>query len=128
MQGLKDIKPLVAVPDHSLLILLGLMIALLIMIGALVAWLKRPKRRRRKKLSPKEKALQTLKAISFEDTKKSVYDFSENMHILIPDEKKEQLQKLLKKLEVYKYKKEVPSLSDADKKVMKSMIEEVGNV
>lgn len=128
MQGLKDIKPLVAVPDHSLLLLLSIMIALFIMIVALIVWFKKPKRRRRKKLTTKEQAIHNLKAIDFVDTKKSVYDFSENMYPLLGEQNRERFEKLLEKLELYKYKKEVPSLSTEDKKAMKEMIKEVTDV
>ena len=128
MQGLKDIKPLVEVPDNSLLILMLIMIALLILtIGAYI-WYKRPRRRRRKKPTPRELAQGKLKGLDFTDTKKAVYDFSEAMHLLIPDEKKTALDALLKKLEIYKYKKSIPALSDEDKNSMQAMIKELGDV
>ncbi len=128
MQGLKDIKPLVEVPDHSLLVLLLIMIALVALGIGLYLWYKKPRRRRRKKPTARELAQEQLKTLDFTDTKKAVYDFSEAMHLLIPDEKKETLQALLKKLEIYKYKKSIPTLSDEDKNAMQAMIKELGNV
>ncbi len=128
MQGLKDIKPLVEVPDNSLLILMLIMIALLLVVIGAYLWYKRPRRRRRKKPTARELAQGKLKGLDFTDTKRTVYDFSEAMHLLVPDEKKEALDALLKKLEIYKYKKSIPPLSDEDKKAMQTMIEEIKNV
>jgi flagellar biosynthesis/type III secretory pathway M-ring protein FliF/YscJ len=128
MEGLKDIKPLVAVPDNSLWMVLSIMIGLLLVALLLYLWFKKPKRKRRKQRTPKEQALQNLATIDFDKTKEAVYTFSENLHILLPQEQKEAFEKLLKKLEVYKYKKSVPALSETDKAEMKKMIEEVQHV
>jgi len=124
MQGLKDIKPLMTVPDNSLLMLISLIVALLIIILGLYFWLKKPARKRRKRLSKREQAAENLKALDFSDTKEAVYDFCENMHVLLNDNENEAFHKLLEKLEVYKYKKEAPPLSEADKQEMIKMVKE----
>ena len=128
MQGLKDIKPLVTVPDYSLWALLSIMIALLVVGVGLYFWLRKPTRKRRKRRSQKEIACDALKAIDFKDTKKSVYDFSEYMRTLLPEGKEKAFEKLLERLESYKYKKNIPSLSKEDKEAMQKMIKEVTNV
>jgi hypothetical protein len=128
MEGLKDIKPLVTVPDDSLWITLSIMIGLLLSALLLYLWLKKPRRKRRKRLTAKEQALKNLETIDFNNTKEAVYTFSENVHLLVPQEQQEAFEKLLKKLERYKYKKSVPTLSEADKNEMKKMIKEVQNV
>jgi len=128
MQGLKDIKPLMTVPDHSLLMLLSLVVGLLLLALGLYFWLKKPTRKRRRRLSKREQAAENLKALDFSDTKEAVYNFSENMHVLTDENENETFHKLLEKLEVYKYKKEVPPLSESDKQEMIKMIKEYSNV
>jgi len=128
MQGLKDIKPLMTVPDHSLLMLLSLIAGVLLLALGLYFWLKKPARKRRRRLSKREQAVENLKALDFSDTKEAVYDFSENMHVLTDENDNEAFHKLLEKLEVYKYKKEVPPLSESDKQEMIKMIKEQSNV
>ena len=128
MQGLKDIKPLMTVPDHSLLMLLSLIAGVLVLALGLYFWLKKPARKRRRRLSKREQAVENLKALDFSDTKETVYDFSESMHVLTDENENETFHKLLEKLEVYKYKKEVPSLSESDKQEMIKMIKEHSNV
>ena len=128
MQGLKDIKPLMTVPDNSLLILISLIAGVLVIVLGLYFWLKKPTRKRRRRLSKREQAVENLKALDFSDTKEAVYNFSENMHVLTDENENEAFHRLLDKLEVYKYKKEVPTLSESDKQEMIKMIKEHSNV
>ena len=128
MQGLKDIKPLMTVPDNSLFILISLIVGVLVIVLGLYFWLKKPTRKRRRRLSKREQAAENLKALDFSDTKEAVYDFSENMHVLTDENENEAFHRLLDKLEVYKYKKEVPALSESDKQEMIKMIKEHSNV
>jgi len=128
MQGLKDIKPLMSVPDHSLLMLIFLIVALVVIMLGLYFWLKRPARKRRRRLSKREQAAENLKALDFSNTKETVYDFSENMHVLTNESENEAFHRLLGKLEIYKYKKEVPPLNESDKQEMIKMIKEHTNV
>jgi len=128
MQGLKDIKPLMTVPDHSLLMLISLIAGVLVLALGIYFRLKKPARKRRRRLSKREQAAENLKALDFSDTKEAVYDFSENMHVLTDESDNEAFHKLLEKLEVYKYKKEVPPLSESDKQEMIKMIKEHSNV
>jgi uncharacterized protein YneF (UPF0154 family) len=128
MKGLKDIKPLVEVPDNSLMITILLLVALLILIGLIVWFFKIDKRVRRKKASPKELARDRLKSIDFLDTKDAVYRFSEDMRLLKGSNKDDMLESFIDKLERYKYKKDVPSLSDEDINMMKKMIKEATDV
>ncbi len=128
MQGLKDIKPLMTVPDNSLLMLISLIVGVLVIVLGLYFWLKKPTRKRRRRLSKREQAVENLKALDFSDTKEAVYEFSENMHVLTDEKENEAFHRLLDKLEIYKYKKEVPVLSESDKQEMIKMIKEHSNV
>jgi hypothetical protein len=125
MKGLKDIKPLVDVPDSSMYVLILIIISLSVFIGLILWWIKRPKRRRKRKLSPQELAKIELESIDFNNTKNAVYTFSEFMRFLVDNETQQEFEKLINKLELYKYKKEIPSLSLEDKEAMKKMIKEV---
>jgi len=125
MEGLRDIKGFVEVPDESFfyLVLSGFALGLLL---TFLAWfifrLLKPKRKS-KRLSPKELAKLELKKIEFTDTKEAVYSFSENTQVVSPEHPA--LLDLLPKLEVYKFKKEVPELSSEDIEKMKSIIREL---
>ena len=125
MEGLKDIKGFVEVPDQSFfyfILTLSGATFLLLMFIFLFFWYRRPKRKR-KRLSLKEEAIINLKAIDFSDTKEAVYSFSENTQLIVNEDEK--LKNLLKKLEEYKYKKEVPTLSSEDKELMQKFIKEL---
>ncbi len=128
MADLKDIKGLVEVPDASLWWFVLTVLALL--AGAVLLFRlyrgRTRSRRRRRRMSPEEIAVRKLASIDYEDTKAAVYTFSENMKLLadlkgpIPG-----LQALLEKLERYKYKREVPPLSEEDREAMRAMIKKV---
>jgi len=127
MEELKDIKGFVAVPDDSffhLMLIVGGVVVLLLLIALFWWWNQKPKRRRRR-LSPQAIAREQLQLLDFEDTKGAVYGFSEHAQLLAPDDPK--LQELLKKLEIYKYKKEVPTLSQEDKAAMQRIIKELSD-
>ena len=127
MEGLKDIKGFVEVPDQSflyfMLTLSGAVLLLLALI-TLFVWYRKPKRKR-KRLNAKEEAIINLQAIDFNNTKEAVYSFSENAQIV--KEEAEGLKELLQKLEAYKFQKEVPSLTNEDKEEMKKLIKELIN-
>jgi hypothetical protein len=104
------------------------MIGLLVVGIGLYVWLKKPRRKRRKKRSKEMLAREGLKALDFNDTKRAVYDFSEHMQTLLPQSHQAAFEKLLERLEIYKYKKNIPPLSQEDKEAMQKMIKEVTDV
>jgi len=125
MEELKDIKGFVEVPDESffyLMLTVGLALVLIALLVWFVLWLRKPKRKS-KRLTPKELSRLALQNIDFSDTKEAVYSFSENAQIVSPEHPA--LLMLLPKLEDYKFKREVPELSDEDKERMKSIIKEL---
>ena len=125
MEELKDIKGFVEVPDSSFLyfmLTLGGLMALLVGLVLLYLWFRKPKRRARR-LSAKALAKRALKSIDFNDTKESVYLFSENIQIVEPEN--QELEKFLNQLEIYKFKREVPTLAEEDKSKMKRYIKEL---
>ena len=125
MEELRDIKGFVEVPDESFFYSVLMMFFLGILL-AFFAWLysrwREPKRRKRR-LSAKELAKLRLSEIDFIDTKEAVYTFSEAGQVLSPEHPA--LLSLLSQLEQYKFKKEVPELSEEDKREMKRIIKEL---
>ena len=125
MEELKDIKGFVEVPDSSFLyfmLTLGGLMALLVGLVLLYLWFRKPKRRARR-LSAEELAKRALKSIDFNDTKESVYLFSENIQIVEPEN--QELDDFLNQLEIYKFKREVPPLAEEDKLRMQRYIKEL---
>jgi len=125
MEELRDIKGLVEVTDYSLyylsaLVLLGLI--LLLILGALLY--RRVTRKR--VLTQREVAIGRLKSFAFDDAKESVYAFSHLAQYAVSESRREGLEKLLARLEPYKYRKEVPELDDELKAEMQRFIEELG--
>ncbi len=127
LDKLKDIKPPVEV-EGSFWLFLILIILSLLLFGAIGYFLyKFLKRRKKRRKTKRELALDALREIDFKDTKKAVYDFTENAFLAIEEdmEKEEKLKNILKELEIYKYKKDIPPLSKEHIKMMKKFIKEI---
>ncbi len=118
IKGLKDIKPIVDIPDNSLIIFSVILFVILIILILLYLLLK-PKRKRRKKLTQRELDLQELKNIDFSNDKEVAYTFSTKASEFL-DAKK--YKEIVSKLESYKYKKDTPKMSEELKKEIKKVI------
>ena len=120
---LKDIKPIVEVPDSSVWLFAAIVIGAVIIIGLLVWWVIRLKKARID--ARRVEALRRLDALDLDsDTKKAVYDFSLLGHFVTTPKTEQTFRELLSALEPYKFKKEVPALDAALKKRMKQFIKE----
>ena len=124
MQGLKDIKGLVEVPDYSLWILLSIVIFVIFFI-ILIIYLYKNKRKRKKKPTFEQIARKNLKEIDFSNTKNTVYTFSENFQYFVNEENKEAFKKLQKELAAYKYKKDINELPNKLEENIKKLIKEI---
>jgi len=107
---LRDIKPLLEIPDYSYYLYIGLiLLAILVVVGVLffvikMAWLNR-------KVDMKKLYFQRLEAVDWIDSKKSAYAITLLAHHFIDNEKvKEIYEQTLPLLEPYKYRKDVPSV------------------
>ena len=110
---LHDIKPLVEVPDNSLIVLLILAaIVLTLIIVPLVVWMW--KRYKNSKAANLRKGyLEKLHTVNTDDTKQAAYEISEYGRLLARSEKEiALLDSLDKRLSEYKYKKEVGKIDD----------------
>ncbi len=107
---IKDIKPLVEIPDHSAWIYWGLWIFTgLLIVGAiywLVIWL-----RSHKKINKEHYYLEVLNNIDWSDPKKDAYTITKYGNLLANDERRKEIfEQLLPRLEPFKYRKEVGSV------------------
>lgn len=124
MEELKDIRGIIEVTDYSLWILLSIITCVIFCIIILIYFFKN-RRKKRKKLTPEQMAMKNLKEINFEDTKNAVYTFSENFQYFLNEKNKEPFEDLQKRLEIFKYKKEINILSEKLKTDMEIMIREI---
>ncbi len=107
---LKDIKPLLEIPDSSYYIYWGLIIfASLLAVGILFFVAKKLWENR--KINLAKGYVENLKNIDWKDTKKSAYEATHYARLLATDERKKELFSQLElMLEQYKYKKEVEAV------------------
>ena len=106
-EQLRDIKPLLEIPDSSYYIYWGLIsFAILLALAILFFVAKRLWENRKVNLA--KGYLEALKRIDWEDTKKSAYQATHYARLLATDERRKELfAQLEPMLEKYKYKKEV---------------------
>ena len=118
IKGLKDIKPIVEIPDNSLIVL-GIISFIVLIALSLLYLLVKPKRRTRKKPTQRELDLQKLKNIDFSNDKDIAYTFTTLANEFLDDEV---YNKIVSKLEVYKYKKDTPPMPKSLKEQIKKEI------
>ena len=111
LSQLKDIKPIIDVPDNSLLILSAIVSTLVILIIFLL-FKYVTKIRKTKKPTPKQMAFKKLQHLDYKNTKDVVYSFSVDGYLFVNEKNKTQFDIIEKELERYKYKKDVESLSN----------------
>ena len=107
---LRDIKPLLEIPDSSYYIYLGLIIIVsLLVVGILFFVVKKFWDNRKVNLA--KGYLAAIKEIDWSDTKKSAYQATHYARLLATDKRRKELfSQLEPMLEQYKYKKEVEAL------------------
>jgi hypothetical protein len=111
LQQLKDIKPLLQIQDSSLYWLIGYLF-IGVLIVAILAYLWKVFVVKRK-YDAKKEALKILKNLDFSDSKKAAYEITNYGNILVDKENQQHiLDELNEMLLEYKYKKEVPLISN----------------
>jgi len=114
-QQLRDIKPLLEIPDSSYYIYWGL-ISFAILLVALLLFFVAKKLWENRKVNLAKGYLEALKKIDWNDTKRSAYEATHYARLLATDERRKELfSQLEPMLEKYKYKKEVDAV-DQDTK------------
>ena len=109
-QQLRDIKPLLEIPDSSYYIYWGLItFVALLFLGILFFVLKKLWENR--KINLAKGYIEALMNIDWQDTKKSAYEATHYARLLATDERKKELfSQLEPMLEQYKYKKVVDTI------------------
>ena len=107
---LRDIKPLLEIPDSSYYIYWGLILFVgLLAVGVLFFVLKKLWDNR--KINLEKGYLEAIKQIDWVDSKKSAYEATHYARLLATDERRKELfSQLEPMLEAYKYKKEVDEI------------------
>ena len=114
-EQLKDIKPLLEIPDSSYYIYWGL-IDFAIFLGVAIVFFIAKKLWDNRKINLAKGYLESIKKIDWQDTKKSAYEATNYARLLATDERRKELfSQLEPMLEQYKYKKEVDEV-DQDTK------------
>ena len=107
---LRDIKPLLAIPDSSYYIYWGLIIFVSLLFVAILFFVIK-KFWDNRKLNLAKGYVEKLKALDWSDTKRSAYEATHYARLLATDERKKELfSQLEPMLEQYKYKKEVEAV------------------
>ena len=118
MEGLRDIKDIVEVQEYSFEILLSTALFSLILLF-LIIYLLKNRGKKRKKLTQKEIALRDLQNINYKNTKEIVYTFSQNAHYFLTQENKKEFEIIEKKIEKYKYKRDIPKMQGEKELIQK---------
>ena len=121
MEGLRDIKDVVEVQEHSLAMLIALIATVLFFLGVAL-YLFKNRRRRRKKPTAKEIALQKLQNLDYGNPKEVVYTFEADGELFVNEKNQEDFNKIKKELEIYKYRRDVPPLDEVVKKEIEQFI------
>ena len=109
---LRDIKPLLEIPDSSYYIYFGLVtLGLFVLLTLVFLVVKKFIVNRRESLAKRE--LKVLKEVDWSNAKKAAYTVTRLGRRLANDKRSEEIYaQILPLLEEYKYKKEVPSVND----------------
>jgi hypothetical protein len=110
---LHDIKPLVEVPDHSLLLLSVLVVLAAVLIGGIIFLVWRSFSGR-KKVDLRKRNYKLLENITFDDPKKAAYAITRYGLMFAEDGEryKEAYGNLVSRLAPYKYKKNVAPIDE----------------
>jgi len=123
---LRDIKPLLEIPDSSYYIYWGLIIFVTLLVAGILFFIA-IKLWNNRKVNLAKGYLEALKEIDWKDSKKSAYAATHYAKLLATDERsKEIFSQLEPMLEQYKYKKEVSEV-DTDTKNKFNLYVQVAN-
>jgi len=109
---LHDIKPLVEVPDNSLLFLIAIGIGALLVLVALTFWLLRLYKQSKSE-NLRKSYLEKIHQVDTDNAKEAAYEISYYGRLLAENKRElEMLESLDSRLSQYKYKKDVEKLDD----------------
>jgi cytochrome c-type biogenesis protein CcmH/NrfF len=121
LKGLKDIKDIVPIDTFNpLWILLVLFLALA--LALYFKFFKKESKKFRFKLTLKEKAKNRINSINWSDAKLVTYIFTQDVALFVDESNTAEYSKILKELECFKYKKEIPEMSKELKEKLEQFI------
>ena len=123
LKNLKDIKPPVEISDYSLWVFIAV-ILLALVIFAIVAYILKRKLRKKRRFfkSDLELARERIEAIDYSNPKSVAYTFIEDVSKFVEPNRSQEYNSILRELEDYKYKKEVPQMSEELQAKIKNFI------
>ena len=122
-EQLRDIKPLLEIPDSSYYIYWGLIIFISVLVVAILFFVFK-KLWDNRKVNLQKGYLEAIKKIDWIETKKSAYEATHYARLLAIDERRKELfSQLEPKLEQYKYKKEVGEIDEETQKLFNLYIQ-----
>ena len=122
MEQLKDIKPIIVVPDVSLYYFLALLfvglIVLIVLAMGVVRWIKK------RQPNKARQAREVLEKLTYEDAKASAYSITKWAGYLADTEEQQALHvELIQRMATYKYKRDVPAFCEEDQQCVKAYLE-----
>ncbi len=118
MEKLRDIKPLVEIPDYSFYLYILVMVVITLLAALMLFFLIR--KLSKKKVNQREQILQRLRSLPFDNPKEVAYQMTKYGKYLVKDESSARLyEDLVRKLTKYKYKRDVSPLDESLKKEIK---------
>lgn len=121
MNNFVEIKPFVTIPDTSLFLFLTLVS--IVILGFLLLFVRFLHNKKEYEQQNKPTKPQFFN-LDFQNSKKTAYFITKNAPLLIETlHQKHAFDKLLRRLEKYKYKRHVPSISKDDKEEIKTFLE-----
>jgi len=109
---LRDIKPLIEIPDSSVYLYWGLIFLVSLLVIMVGYWFYR-KVKREQKINLEKEYLERLNTIDWDSAKQAAYRATHYGRLLAADERREEIfSQLLPLLEKYKYKKETQRVDD----------------
>lgn len=128
MIEIKDIKPLLDIQDYSLFYLIAIILSSVIIVVVLLYKIYKYFKSK-KANSKREKYLQILKNLNYNNPKDTAYDFTKYAKPLSTDEKSQELyDNIVQNLSNYKYKKDVANITDDIKQNINIFIDIVENI
>jgi len=116
-EQLRDIKPLMEIPDSTYYIYWGLIIFMAVLLTGILFFVVK-KLLDNRKVNLQKGYLEAINKIDWVETKKSAYEATHYARLLATDERRKELfSQLEPKLEQYKYKKEVDKIDDETQKL-----------
>jgi len=108
LEDIRDIKPIFELSDYYLYIGALLFFLLVLIAAGIFAY----RYFKKKKIDMRGEYIEKLKKINLDDSKRAAYEMTKYLRLIASSsDENEMAESIIRKLEIYKYAKDVPSLS-----------------